>query len=310
MIKILSGNKTAVNLHKLLIENGIKSEFYFFDKEFGEKKVGGKKIRDFDLGKITKEDKGNIIISSEKAFVFFKNELKDIYKNHYFLKNKENYKNIANSLNVHSIGVYSEGATQFPVFVKPKQSGEGIVPFKTKIIHNKDELIKNSKYIDNCTIQTYLDPADYEQIAIAGFFTGTVNSLISVKQLNQYPRGVASYVSLYSDPHTEVLKKNISSFLNAISYKGFIEFEFKRKRKSGKIYLMDINPRPWGWFYYYLSAIRNFREVFLSGKTPDLQLKKAWVNLPRLVLSNLYGRFDNPSIPDLFSNKICYEPYF
>ena len=73
---------------------------------------------------------------------------------------------------------------------------------------------------------------------------------------------------------------------------------------------MDVNPRPWGCFYYYISAVNNIRDVILKGSDPEIELKKSWINLPRLVLSNLNGRFVNPSLKELMQRKISYEPLF
>ena len=72
---------------------------------------------------------------------------------------------------------------------------------------------------------------------------------------------------------------------------------------------MDINPRPWGWFYYYISAMQNFRNVILLNEEPIIDLKETWINIPRLIFSNLHGSFKNPSIKEVLANKICYEPF-
>lgn len=88
-----------------------------------------------------------------------------------------------------------------------------------------------------------------------------------------------------------------------------MELEFKIHKFNKVVYLMDINPRPWGWFYYYTSSVKNLRDVLFNNENPVINLKKSWVNLPRLILSNVNGNLNNPSISDIITNKICYEPY-
>ena len=211
---------------------------------------------------------------------------------------------------MNTIGELSPDNVIYPAFVKPKQSGEGKVPFKTRLIENQKDLIAISSYINDCSIQRFLDTKNYKQISIAGYFAGTSDSLISVKQLNQYPLGVSSYVKFYIDTQIEDLKINITNYLNSLNFRGFVELEFKIHKFDKIVYLMDINPRPWGWFYYYASAIINLYDLMLHNKLPIIELKKSWVNLPRLILSNLKGNFNNPSVSDIIANKICYEPYF
>lgn len=305
MIKILGGAKTGYNLFRLLQKNDISSTFYFFRGEYGEGKNGGKSI-----GKIQNEDLyGHIIISSETAFVYFKAQLEDRLCTHYYLRDKSNLSSIAKELNVNVITEQTIDSIIFPAFIKPKQSGENIVPFKTKLVKSPKEFDKVKIHVDNCIIQRYLNPQHYEQIDIGGFFTGSADSLIAFKELNQYPQGIASYISTYESAKIHDLKLHIENFLNKLNFRGFIEIEFKRNKKNDTYYLMDINPRPWGSFYYYASAIKNLRNVLTNNEEPDIILKKSWVNIPRLILSNLHGNFNNPPIKDVISNEICYEPY-
>src|SRR5690606_16174206 len=100
----------------------------------------------------------------------------------------------------------------------------------------------------------------------------------------------------------------ITRYLNTHSFTGFVEFEMKCTVDFSKFYLMDINPRPWGWFYYYLEAVKNLSDVIYSGVTPNLKLKKSWINTPRLVMSNVKGSLVNPSFSEFLHGQICYEP--
>ncbi|MFW5886686.1 MAG: hypothetical protein ACOCUL_02910 [Bacteroidota bacterium] len=307
MYIIIGGAKTAYNLYKLFQRNNIDAVFYYFKGEFGAKKAGGKPIHLLDDKVI---NNGNIIVSSETAFVYLREKLHNKLPAHYYLRDKNNYPKIAEKLGIETIKEYSPGTIVFPVFLKPRQSGEGKVPFKTKLITTNEELIKHDQYLNYCTLQEYLTSKEYKQISIAGYFTGSADSLISVKQLNQYPLGVSSFVSYFSNSQLKQLKEFLSDYLKTLDYKGFIEVEFKWNINTGKFILMDINPRPWGWFYYYTSAVKNLKQVIKLNEQPAINIQKSWVNLPRLVLSNLKGKFINPPVKDFITNKICYEPYF
>ncbi|MFW5983014.1 MAG: hypothetical protein ACOCQ4_00820 [bacterium] len=307
MYNIIGGAKTAYILYKLFQKNNIDAVFYYFKGEFGEKKAGGKPIHQLDDKVI---NNGNIIVSSETAFVYMRDKLQKKLPAHYYLRDKNNYPEIAEKLGVVAIKEYAPETIVYPVFLKPRQSGEGKVPFKTKLINSNEELLKHHLYFNYCTVQEYLSSKEYEQISIAGYFNGSADSLISVKQLNQYPLGVSSFVSYFSNSQIKQLKEYLSDYLKTLAYKGFIEVEFKWNINTGKVILMDINPRPWGWFYYYTSAVKNLEQVVKNNEEPAINIQKSWVNLPRLILSNVKGKFSNPSPKDFLMNKICYEPYF
>lgn len=308
-IVILGGGKTAYNLYKTLIKLNINPICYNFLGEYMRKKNIGLSFENEwqGLNSFSKESK--IIITSETVFSFLPEEDRVQFKQEYFLRDKLNLAEIAPRINLHSIkeiDVLSDELV-FPIAVKPKESAGKKVNFKFKVINNKSELDELSSVFEHCLFQPYLDPKKFKQIAFAGYFTGDSNSLIVVQQLNQYPIGVSSYVEL-TNQYNKYLDE-ISSFLNEINYKGFIELECKVS-KEGEIFLLDINPRTWGWFYFYLSGVLNFDEVILKEAKPQLEIKSGWVNLPRLMMSNLQGRIVNPSIIDVILNKLVYEPYF
>lgn len=302
---IIGGAKAGYNLHLLFNKNNISSNLYYFNGEYAEKKEAAKPIENLKPWRAIDE----IIVSSERAFFYFRKELELKFRQHYFLRDKENISAIARALHVSTIHEVPIEQMVYPAFVKPKQSGEGKTPFKTRFIKNKNHLDRISAYLDDCTVQKFLDPVEYHQISIAGFFMGACDSLISVKQLNQYPLGVSSYVTFYVDEQIESLKKRVTDYLNTSSFRGFIELEFKISITGNQIYLMDVNPRLWGWCYYYLSAVKNLEDLVIHQEVPIIALKKSWVNLPRLALSNIRGNFTNPAVSEIVSNKICYEPF-
>lgn len=306
VIHILGGAKTGYNLHLQFKNHNIPSTFYYFKNEYGANKNGGKPVEKFKSQQAVDE----VIVSSERAFVYFKDLLYEDMKTHYYLRDKSNLYEIADKLKVKVISEYTLDSFEFPIFIKPKHSGEGKVPFKTKLVSNDEELSKVFKHLDDCILQHYLSPREFRQIDIGGYFTGKSSSIISFVEKNQYPIGIASYIKHYESNSIDLLKDELTKLLNSLNYRGFIEVEFKQNKFNDQYYLMDVNPRPWGCFYYYISAVNNIRDVILKGSDPEIELKKSWINLSRLVLSNLNGRFVNPSLKELMQRKISYEPLF
>lgn len=305
MIKIIGGAKTGYNLYKYLGKKDIDCELFFFKNEFSEKKGIGS-----PFATISHLDSTNCIITSETALNNIPLENRTSLRNHYYLRNKLNIPVIADALNCGSIKqLNSSDIETFPVILKPKESMAGKVPFKIRLVKNREEMKELEDMIEDCIIQPYLDPQEYNQIAIAGYFEGSAHSMIAVEQKNQYPIGISAYVvnrtSLFQD-----IIVSVSKFLNSVGYRGFIEFEFKQSKKNNELYLMDINPRTWGWFYFYLDGIENFKEVLFHQAPIELNMKKAWINTPRLIFANLKGRFVNPTVGEVLNNDICYEPYF
>jgi len=302
---IIGGAKTAANLKAFLDKNGIANQLYFFDGEYAAKRKIGQLFNQTVL-----EQPGNCIITSETAFQNIPKSKRDFYKNHYHLRDKRNLDAIAKKIESNYIKeLKKDDQLSFPIIAKPVESSGGKVPFKFKVIDNEGELSAIDESIDYCILQPYLDRKHYNQLAVAGYFDGTPGSLMAAKQFSQYPIGVSALVVNFTSHYQKVIQK-VAAFLNEIGYKGFIEFEFKENKLDSALYLMDINPRTWGWSNYYLEAIQNFPAVLEGKASIQLKLKKAWINTPRWILSLRNGTFKRPQLKWLVKNDISYEPYF
>src|SRR5690606_19408090 len=155
----------------------------------------------------------NIIITSEKAFQIIPEQFRTTFSTHYFLRNKGNLDELSKLIKVHHIEelVYEQIST-FPFIVKPGESSGGKVPFKFKVVRNQEDLKFVEPFILDCICQPFLSCKEYAQIAVGGYFDGTINSLIAVEQVSQYPTGVSAYVI----DKTEVLRfirENIAAYL-------------------------------------------------------------------------------------------------
>jgi|SRR5690606_3297978 len=309
MIHIIGGAKTGVNLFLFLKTVNVPVELYFFQGEYAEKKRLGKRFLDTwpGRGKINVGDK--TIVSSESGFARLPEEEKDVFRIHYYLRDKQNLVEIAQRIGALHIQEYHVAEIVYPVALKPKESAAGKVPFKFKKVNNKEELSRINTILEHCLIQPYLSDNFYNQVAIAGYFDGNEASLVAVQQKNHYPKGISAYVIDQTSIFQPAIAK-IASFLNEIGYRGFIEFEFKQSISTLELFIMDINPRPWGWFYYYLDGTKNFNDVIQKGCPLEVDLKPAWVNPLRLLAANIKGNRAAPSIRDFYQGNICYEPLF
>lgn len=308
MVHIIGGKKVAVNFYRFLIKNNIESKLYFFENELGGKISGAVPFNGNWKGmqQIGKVDK--VIVSSETALNNLSTEDKEQFERHYFVREKSNIPSIAKEIGAKDIPFipFEELSRRLPVIAKPKSSGSD-VPFKFMIIKTAEELVPLNGLSGKCIFQEYFAPEEYDQMAIAGYFLHNESSLISVRQLNQYPVGISSHVRLNQDALSD-LKKQIAAYLNKTGFKGFIEFEFKVNRKTGIPFLIDINPRLWGWSYFYFSRVKNIKEVMFKDAAPVLDVKAEWINIPRYLLSLSKLRMSMPKPKNFLSNNVSYEP--
>lgn len=304
---IIGGAKTGYNLYNVLKKNNIDSVFYYYPNEYGAKTNKGKPINELDLSKLLNN---NFLVTSETAFYDFKDKLIDLIPFHYFLRNKSNIPEIAKRIGTSFIQDLDENNIEYPIIIKNKESGETKVPFKTKVIKNQDEMILFENFIKVSKIQKYLSPKEYEQIDVGGYMSKSGGKFISFKEENQYPRGVASYITKFDNETTDSIKEKLEEYLFENDYVGFIEIEFMRNKYTNEFFLMDVNPRVWGSSFYFLNSINNLDEVIYNNQIPQITPKKAWVNTPRLLFSLLKGSYICPKIRDVLANEICYEPYF
>jgi D-aspartate ligase len=82
------------------------------------------------------------------------------------------------------------------------------------------------------------------------------------RRTRQYPVDFgrsSSYVELIEDPEVEQSARRL---LDQMSYTGLIELEFKRDCRDGKLKLLDLNPRVWGWHTLSLGAEIDFPYLF------------------------------------------------
>ena len=143
----------------------------------------------------------------------------------------------------------------YPIAAKPNIK-RGHSPLKKiTVINNQRELTsflneaKNAGYkIDEILFQKYINGDNRWEYGYGGYFKeGTPITEVFFVLARQYPQGVSCYTIEIVD---EVLRNEIRNatarFLNEIKYTGFLQFDLKQDELTRQIYVLDINPRPWG----------------------------------------------------------------
>ena len=63
-------------------------------------------------------------------------------------------------------------------------------------------------------------------------------------------------------------------FARGLKYTGFLEMEYKIDALTGEPYLLDVNPRPWGWISILGTVYPDLYEV-LRGNKPSWEKQNA-----------------------------------
>lgn len=185
---------------------------------------------------------------------------------------------------------------EFPVVIKWKNKKLNMHrnPIgKIRICQNTDEFSKihselqnSSVNTDELLIQTYIQGNNNCQYSIGGYYqNGQVLANIAVLQKKQYPQGVSAQVISITDIYAKELLKKTESFVKELNFTGFMEIEYKLDSATNQFYLLDINPRPWGWISILGTAYSDFHQVFL-GKTPSCPFcPTVWTSTIRSLLA-------------------------
>lgn len=173
---------------------------------------------------------------------------------------KEKLINYCEKIGIQFPAIYSErdidcNNVDYPIAAKPNIK-RGHSPLKKiTVINNQRELTsflneaKNAGYkIDEILFQKYINGDNRWEYGYGGYFKeGTPITEVFFVQARQYPQGVCCYTIEIVD---EVLRNEIRNatarFLNEIKYTGFLQFDLKQDELTRQIYVLDINPRPWG----------------------------------------------------------------
>lgn len=145
-------------------------------------------------------------------------------------------------------------ALSFPVVVKPLVKADAVGASKCAYIETTKEFSDYLAKMDGLNIdrsqlicQQCVVGDNRWEYGYGGFFkNGKPLVDIYFHQFIQVPQGLCCYSREITD---SILKKKIQEivkpFLDETQYNGFLEFDLKQDTNTKKLYLLDINPRPW-----------------------------------------------------------------
>lgn len=212
----------------------------------------------------------------------------------------------------------------FPVAIKPKIK-RGVSPIaKITVVNSLEDLIqflnsanKMGLATDDLVIQQYIPGDNRYEYGYGGFFRNGVAVVdVVFLQLRQYPQGVSCYTyEITNEKEIASIKQIAAPFLTATQYSGFLQFDIKKHENTGKFYVLDINPRPWGSVSMLEPKCHN-SSLFCNGFVPE-DVKVRWrfpfkeafsfrnrKNVPYCDVSNVVdSNCDRRTVIDLYDSK-------
>lgn len=198
---------------------------------------------------------------------------------------------------------------EFPAIIKPRIKEPFVRITKKKAIKVYDEIELKScinnldKRIPkkNLIIQQYIPGDGNNQLSYAGLFrNGNPLVDITVCRKRQHPPDfgrASTYVHTIKDNDISKQGKRI---LKKLKYTGVAEVEFKRDYKNEKLYLLEINPRTWGWHSIIRKSSGNWigllhkimlnEDILLPNINKDTKWVKLTTDLPTALLEIKNGR--------------------
>ena len=133
-------------------------------------------------------------------------------------------------------------------------------------------------------VQTFIEGKNDNQFSVGGYYQEGESLVdVVVNQLKQYPQGISATVVTSSLPVCDELRRITRDFARKLHYSGFLEMEFKVDAVTREIYLLDVNPRPWGWISILGTVYSDFHRV-LEGKKPESEGRPSIWKSPLRVL--------------------------
>lgn len=157
-----------------------------------------------------------------------------------------------------------------------------------------EQIKKADVELSSIHVQTYIEGDNGCQYSVGGYYqNGVPLANIVVNQIRQYPQGISAMVLSTQNKITTQLEELSSIFAQSIGFTGFLEMEYKVDAKTNVPYLLDINPRPWGWISALGIAYKDFYKVLL-GQKPCCERKPVLWKSP---LRNFLSRKNKKNVP-------------
>ncbi|MFC3417964.1 hypothetical protein ACFOLA_00415 [Salinicoccus hispanicus] len=237
------------------------------------------------------------------------------------MRKKESYHGFLEKYGLNTPASYDSpslaGELEFPIICKYNGIGNENYKYKNKLIMTRAEFEKEitQDHISAYIFQKYYPKEDYSQYSYGCFVNGgEILADIYVRQVGQYPKGVSTLVIEEKERPDDFII-SVGNLLRAEAYSGFIEFEILRNEDN--IVVIDINPRPWGWFYILNFKYRNFPELASMTSLIPVEFKKTgivWVNYNRmaaqLVTERSFGIVKHIRINQSLFNSLYFAGLF
>ena len=143
----------------------------------------------------------------------------------------------------------------YPIVAKPNiKRGHSLLK-KVSVIKNQEEMAaflnnaKNADYKENeILFQQYIRGDNRWEYGYGGYFkNGIPITEVFFIQAKQYPQGVSCYtIEITDETLCNEIRYATSGFLIDMEYTGFLQFDLKQDELTKQMFVLDINPRPWG----------------------------------------------------------------
>jgi predicted ATP-grasp superfamily ATP-dependent carboligase/glycosyltransferase involved in cell wall biosynthesis len=163
----------------------------------------------------------------------------------------------------HAPGDVENDAIVFPSIVKPAFRPREIATTTPKAWKGEDRDQLRAAYAQareavpqgQLMIQELIPGGGDQQLAYGALCRdGKVLASIAVRRSRQWPPEFGMASSFVESIDDEELAAAAERLLGATNCTGLVEVEFKRDPRDGRLALLDVNPRPWGWIAIGSSA--------------------------------------------------------
>jgi predicted ribosomally synthesized peptide with SipW-like signal peptide len=219
--------------------------------------------------------------------------------------------NDKNSINLHCLNIginipfaisfeqaVQDPSLEFPVIVKwnEKRLNEKENPVgKVHVCDSREDLDKLNERLMSSGISTgdffvqqYISGSNLLQHSVGGYYhNGEPLAQVVVIQNKQYPQGISAQVVMVPNEYEDTthLRQATNQLARSFNFTGFLEAEYKLDLLHNDIYLLDINPRPWGWVSLLGAVYPDFHLVFHDEKPSPVAPKAVWKSNLRCLLS-------------------------
>lgn len=188
--------------------------------------------------------------------------------------------------------------------------------FKTMVLNNSEDLFRFTKQLcaiekSNLVIQKYLGGnLKNNNISFGGyFFNGKAILGVLVNEIRHYTSGISSYVKEYDGDFSSVIKQQALKLINFLEFTGFVDVEFKICNEIP--YLIDVNPRPFGFIKILKQKYQDIGEIFINSELNyelNFVLSNCeWVNILRDLLAIFSYCFSHKSVRPFFEVVSTYR---